>query len=205
MKNLIVIIILIISQLSYAQTQEEKIRQAELEAVQIKKAAIDRTLEEGVNLMNNGEYSVANDKFKNVLSKANVVPTDLTFYFGKNSFYLGKYQQSIDWLNKYIELKGTTGQHYQECVSLLDKANQAFLIVREEEKEKAKDILASNYEIDCGPSGKVTCPVCSGNGVIIQKGAFGNIYKTCPYSDKHGYLSCDEYNKLLKGTLEPKF
>ncbi|MEQ8927878.1 MAG: hypothetical protein RLO81_18825 [Fulvivirga sp.] len=190
---------------SISQTQEEKIREAELQAEQMQKVKITRLLDEGVDLMNDEQYEQANEKFKEVLATARVIPTDLTFFFGKNSFHLGKYEQSIDWLNKYIELKGTTGQHYQECVELLDQSNKAFLIVKEQERKEAKQILASNYQIDCGPSGKVVCPVCSGNGVIIQRGAFGDIYKTCPYSDEHGYLTCDEYNLLLRGELKPKF
>lgn len=188
-----------------AQTQEEKIRQAEMEAAQRKQAQITKLLDDGVALMEATEYEQANETFKRVLAQAKVVPTDLTFYFGKNSFYLGKYRQSIDWLNKYIELKGTTGQYYQECVDLLNQANEAFVLVRAEEVKEARNILAADYEIDCGPSGKVSCPVCSGNGVIVERGRFGNIYRTCPYSDKHGNLTCEEYNLLLKGKLKPKF
>ncbi len=198
-------LLVFISTVLQAQTQEEKVRQAEMEAAQLRQAQLTTLLDQGVDLMESQEHEAANEIFKDVLKKSKVVPTDLTFYFGKNSFHLGKYRQSIDWLNKYIELKGTTGQYYKECVDLLDKANQAFIVVREEEKQEAKSILAADYDIDCGPSGKVVCPVCSGNGVIIQRGSFGDIYKTCPYSDNHGNLTCEEYNLLLKGQLKPKF
>ncbi|HNP18541.1 MAG TPA: hypothetical protein PKL31_08920 [Fulvivirga sp.] len=187
------------------QTQEEKIKQIEFEQELARNAELNRMIDQGVNLMNDGQYEEANIKFKEVLKAAKVVPSDLTYYFGKNSFYLGKYKQSIDWLNKYIELKGTKGVHYEDCVTLLDKSNQAYLIVRDKERKEAQTVLSSSYEIDCGPTGKVVCPVCSGNGVIIQRGAFGDIYKTCPYSDEQGYLTCDEYNLLLKGELKPKF
>jgi tetratricopeptide (TPR) repeat protein len=202
-----IILILISSSYSVllAQTQEEKVRQLEMEQVLAKKAEVARMIDQGIDLMDNEQYEEANKIFKEVLSAAKVVPSDLTFYFGKNSFYLGKYKQSIDWLNKYIELKGTTGRYYQDCVSYLDKSNKAYMLVRDEERKEAQTILTSSYEIDCGPSGKVVCPVCSGNGVIIERGAFGDIYKTCPYSDEHGYLTCEEYNLLLKGELKPKF
>ena len=190
---------------AFAQTQEEIIRQDLLNREQAKNAEVARTLDRGIELMENEEYAAADDKFRQVLKESKVVPTNLTFFFGKNSFYLGKYKQSIDWLNKYLELKGTAGRYYEECTELLKLANQSYLALRKEDQEKAAQILASDYEVDCGPSGKVICPVCKGRGVIIEPGAFGNTYKTCPYSDDHGQLTCDEYNQLLRGELKPKF
>lgn len=190
---------------SHGQTQEEIIQQELAKRQQALRAKINTTIDQGVDLMDEGDYEGAEINFKEVLKLAKVIPTDLTFYFGKNSYHLGKYQQSIDWLNKYIELKGTTGQHYKECSEYLDNANKAFVLVRAEERKEAKRILSSSYDIDCGPSGKVICPVCMGRGVIIERGSFGDSYRTCPYSDDHGYLTCDEYNQLLKGQLKPKF
>lgn len=202
---IIALAFIVLSTSLLAQTQEEKVRQLEMDQMQAKNAEIMRSMDQGVDLMNQGSYEEANEKFKEVLAKARVVPTDLTFYFGKNSFFMGKYKQSIDWLNKYLQLKGTGGQYYEECTDLLVKAEKAFMLVREDERKEAQSILTTSYDIDCGPSGKVSCPVCSGKGVIIQKGAFGDVYKTCPYSDEHGYLTCEEYNQLLRGELKPKF
>jgi len=189
----------------FGQTQEEIIQQELQNREQARRAEVARTIENGVSLMDEGDHEGAEAIFKEVLKNAKVVPTDLTFYFGKNSYHLGRYQQSIDWLNKYIELKGTKGQFYEECTEYLTNANEAFLLVRAEEREEAKRILTSSYDIDCGPSGKVICPVCMGKGVIIEQKAFGNSYRTCPYSDEHGYLTCSEYNQLLRGELKPKF
>ncbi len=105
----------------------------------------------------------------------------LTFFFGKNSFYLEKYKQSIDWLTKYIQLKGTNGQYSKEAASLLKSAETEFVKEKSTEMQKAGEVLSVNYEIDCGPSGKVTCPVCKGDHVIVKKAAFGSEYTTCPY------------------------
>src|SRR5688500_11228372 len=74
---------------------------------QIKKTDALRKLDSGVYLMDQGQYKLAEEKFIYALNNLRSVPSDLTFYFGKNSFYLGKYKQSIDWINKYIQLKGT--------------------------------------------------------------------------------------------------
>lgn len=188
------------SQVSEQEKLMEQIRNEE----QARNAELMRIMDQGITLMNDGQHQEANEKFRQVLEGSKVVPTDLCFYFGKNSFYLQKYTQSIDWLNKYLELRGTKGRFYDEAVKIQEKSKEAFLAVRQEERKEAANILTTSYDIDCGPSGRVVCPVCKGRTVIITKGAFGDNYKECPYSDDHGYLTCEEYNQLLRGDLEPK-
>jgi hypothetical protein len=129
------------------------------------------------------------------------VPSDLTYHFGKNSFYLGKYRQSIDWLNKYIQLKGTQGQYSEDAIEWLGKAEKELMKLKELENKHAAEVLSGDYYIDCGPTGKVLCPTCKGSLVVVRKNYFGEIYKTCPSCHKLGYLTCDEYNKLIKGKL----
>lgn len=204
-KYLILFASLLLASAAAAQTQEDQILQQVRDREHAKNAAIMRKMDQGVDSMNVGSYQVAEKLFREVLKEAKVVPTDLTFYFGKNSYLLEKYQQSIDWLNKYIEIKGTSGRYYEETIQLLGYAKNAFLKIRSEERKEASQLISSsNYEIDCGPTGKVLCPVCRGEGVIIERGAFGNTYRDCPYSDDHGYLTCEEYNQLLRGELEEK-
>ncbi|MEO0555194.1 MAG: hypothetical protein AAF149_18440 [Bacteroidota bacterium] len=205
MRHFSLIFLCLLGSAALSQTQEEIIQRQIMDKKKAEKAALDRTLEQGVALMQEEKYDEAEINFKKVLKESRVVPTILTFYFGKNSYYLGKYKQSIDWLNKYLELKGTDGRFYDECTELLKLANASYLALRQEDQEKAAQILASDYQVDCGPTGKVICPVCKGRGVIIEVGPFGNTYKTCPYSDNHGQLTCDEYNLLLRGELKPKF
>lgn len=199
---LILIIISLGAMPSNAQDQrtQEYLRQQE----QRKRAEVLRQLDSGVYYMDRERYALADEKFKYVLQNVRSVPSDLTFFFGKNSFFLAQYKQSIDWLNKYIQLKGTTGQYYDEAIRWLKDAEAAYLEEKTASSAKTQEILSNNYDIDCGPAGKVTCPVCQGNHVIIRKGPFGDSYKTCPYCNEHGILTCAEYNKLLRGELQPK-
>jgi hypothetical protein len=171
---------------------------------QRRKAEVMRELDSGVYFMDNMQYELADKKFRYVLQNVKAVPSDLTFYFGKNSFYTANYKQSIDWLNKYIELKGTTGQHYNEAATILAKAEGEFNKSKSQSVKKAEEVLSKNYDIDCGPGGKAYCPVCKGDHVIVKKGPFGDEFKTCPYCDDHGLLSCEDYNKLLRGELKAK-
>jgi len=189
-----------------AQQTDEKTRVSEYreQQEQRKRAAVMQQLDSGVYYMDNGMYTAADEKFRYVLDNLKGVPSDLTFYFGKNSFFLKKNKQSIDWLNKYIQLKGTGGRFYEEAIALKKKGEAAFLQEKSQDVRKAGEVLSIDYDIDCGPTGKVTCPVCKGDHVVIKKGALGNAYKTCPYCNEHGILTCEEYNQLIRGELKAK-
>lgn len=202
-QGITLIIFILVSHNTFAQDKElaEKFR---LEAEQRKRSETLRVLDSAIMHIDNSEYALADKKLVYVLNNIKSVPSDLTFYFGKNSFYLTKYKQSVDWLNKYIQLKGTTGQFYKEAVEILKSAEVELIKERAKDAVKVEQILSSTYDIDCGPSGKVTCPVCKGTTVIIQKGYLNDLYKTCGFCDKHGFLTCDEYNLLVHGELKPK-
>ena len=200
-KPFAVLLFTLITSAAFAQKlTPEELRQQE----QQKKAMLYQLLDSGVYYMNHGKYDVADKKFIYVLNNIRSVPSDLTFYFGKNSFLQGKYKQSIDWLDKYMQLKGTTGSFSEEAVDMLRKSKSELVKIKAEELKKTETVMSNKYEIDCGPSGIVSCPVCKGAHVIIKKGPFGDEYKICPYCSEHGTLTCEEYNKLLHGELKPK-
>jgi hypothetical protein len=204
LRNFSFFVLLCIASQGVAQDSEkEKIRLIELQAEVSKNTAIMHQLDSAIYLSDNQRYVEADERFLFVMRNLRSIPSDLTFYFGKNSYHLKKYRQSVDWLNKYIQLKGTTGQYSSEAVEWLKKAEAKLLEEKATESLKAREVLSRDYNIDCGPSGKVTCPICMGKTVIVKKGYFGESYKTCPYCSKHGYLSCDDYNKLVRGQLEP--
>lgn len=185
-----------------SSAQDARTREYLQQEEQRKHAETLRHLDSGVYFMEHNEYARADEKFRFVLQNIRSVPSDLTFYFGKNSFFLKEYKQSIDWLNKYIQLKGTTGQFYPEATDWLKQAEAAYLKQKTEASGKTGELLSKNFDIDCGPTGKVTCPVCQGNHVVVKKGPFGDSYKTCPYCNEHGILTCEQYNKLLRGELQ---
>jgi hypothetical protein len=185
-------------------SQDERTQEYLRQEEQRKRSETMRHLDSGVYYMDNAQYVLADEKFRYVLEHVRSVPSELTFYFGKNSFHLQKFKQSIDWLNKYIQLKGTSGQHHAEAVDYLKKSEAEFLKEKSQSAQKTSEVLSVNYDIDCGPAGKVSCPVCKGDHVITKRGAFGDEYKTCPYCSEHGMLTCKEYNLLLRGQLKPK-
>lgn len=157
----------------------------------------------GVELMDQGKYEQADEQFRYVLNNMSKLPSEMAYYFGKNSFNLKKYKQSINWLNKYVQLKGTSGRFYENAVEVLHLAEEAYLAESKARKESYQEDLMSG-EFDCDGLAKMICPVCKGEGVIIKQGPFDKIYQTCPYSAGESYLTCEEYNLFMKGELKPK-
>lgn len=198
------VLVALVSYVGAFAQQDERTQEFLRQEEQRRRADVMRQMDSGVYYMDNAQYELADQKFRFVLENLKSLPSDLTYYFGKNSFYLLKFKQSIDWLNKYIQLKGTGGQHYNDALDVLHRAEAEYVKEKTSESKKAGELLSNNYEIDCGPSNKVTCPVCKGDHVIVKRGAFANEYKTCPYCDEHGMLTCPEYNALLRGDLKKK-
>lgn len=186
------------------EAEREKIRTIELQKEQEKSRYVRQQLDSGIYFMNQEKYELADNKLRYALSNLKSIPSDLAFYFGKNSYFLGKYKQSVDWLTKYIQLKGTAGQFSTEAAQWLKMAEKELVAEHASQSQNAVEVLSRDYIIDCGPAGKVTCPVCSGSTVIIRKDYLhGETYRTCPYCNKVGTLSCEDYNKLLRGELKP--
>lgn len=185
-----------------AQTQEERVMEYEMQRQIADKRFLSSQMDSAIYYADQGDYLKADEKFKMLLKAYKSIPSDLVFHFGKNSYHLGNYRQSVDWLNKYIQLKGTTGQYSEEAVKWLKLSEEEIVNQKKIQSQEAAQLLSKDYYIDCGPSGKVTCPVCKGSTVIIKKGYIGETYKTCPYCNKHGFLECEEYNLLLRGQLQ---
>ena len=149
------------------------------------------------------KYFLADSILKEKILNNNRVSSELTFLFGKNTFFLEKYEQSINWLNKYLELKGESGIFSDESIKFLELSNSKNLIENSKNIENVYVELYSYNYIDCQNNRKV-CPICKGTSVMIIETDVSKIYKTCPFSDNKGFLTCDEYNLFLRGKLKPK-
>jgi len=164
-----------------------------------------RFIDTAVNYMNQERYAEADGYFMTALENINVLSADFCFYFGKNSYYLQSYSQSIDWLNKYLELKGSRGQHSKEVLEILEKAEEGF---RNNRSSTAKVDVKTRFfylnTINCDHNKVITCPVCKGDDVITTTDQLGEkYYRTCPYSH-NGVLTCAEFNLLIQGKLKDK-
>ena len=149
------------------------------------------------------KYEDADKLLKEDILEENKISSEITFLFGKNSYFLKKYNQSINWLNKYLELKGLNGKYSDETIKFLELSNTKLLIETEKDIENVYVELFSYNYVDCQNNRKL-CPICDGSSVMIIENEIQKIYKTCPFSDNKGFLTCDEYNLFLRGELKPK-
>ena len=164
-----------------------------------------RLIDTAVVLMDRGQYKEADRYFMTALDRIDVLSANFCFYFGKNSLFLKKYAQSIDWLNKYLELKGSFGQFSKETLGLLEEAEEGFRVDRG--TTSSADVNSKFFylnTIPCDDDKPITCPVCKGSSVIITTDVLGEkLYRECPYSN-NGILTCTEFNLLIQGMLKPK-
>ena len=155
------------------------------------------------NLILKKKYNIADSLLKKSILEQESVSSEITFLFGKNSYFLKKYDQSINWLNKYLELKGQDGFFSDESIKFLELSNAKNLTEIDKNIENVYVELYSYNYINC-PSNRKICPICDGSSVMIIETEISKIYKTCPFSDNKGFLTCDEYNLFLRGKLKPK-
>ena len=172
-------------------------------AQEITEADFLKRMDDGEDLMKQGRHEEADEAFLFVIENMKVLPSEIAFLFGQNSYHLSKYKQSINWLNKYIQIKGTKGRYYEPAVKYLQLSESKYIeIQRVKNAEMSSELVGDDY--DCDGLENMICPVCHGTGVVIKQTYFDKIYQTCPYSAGKGYLSCEDYNLFMRGILEPK-
>lgn len=169
----------------------------------VRDSEVFRRMDLGRDLMYAGLYDSAQMQFLFVLENMEKLPSEIAYYFGRNSYHLHKFKQSINWLNKYIQLKGTKGRFYEEAIQYLQRSEEEYLRIRRGQIRRLEDEL-NNANYDCGGLEKMLCPACHGSGVIIIAGTFDRVYKTCAYSAGEGFLTCEEFNLFMRGELVPK-
>ena len=114
-------------------------------------------------------------------------------YTGGEFTYFDEVMEQINDL-KENQVKGYLSQlSKKELVNLIQKLNYSYYI---EGKSLVSDELYDYVK-------EVLRKIDSKHPILDHVGV-SKVYKTCPFSDNKGFLTCDEYNLFLRGELKPK-
>jgi tetratricopeptide (TPR) repeat protein len=119
--------------------------------------------------MGKGDYEKANAYFRQIIENNLSIPPEMPYYFAETLFELGQYDNSLNFLNKYLEINGFKGDNYEAAKSL---------------EAKLKSNMASIYNCKlCDPRGYryQNCPTCEGERQIEQ---------ACMYCKARGMVGC---------------
>lgn len=160
-------------------------------------------LEKARGQMAKGDYVSADLTFRRILSLNEVLPPEALYFFAYTLDQTHQLQSSKNFLAKYFELTGKSGEYYNEARILESK-----LLKKSTEIEACGFCDSDGFrlatcpvcdgagKIDgkcsvCHGFGQVTCQKCLGEGVQISKNSFNdNVYKTCDVCGGTGKETC---------------
>jgi tetratricopeptide (TPR) repeat protein len=153
--------------------------------------------------MSAGDYEQANKTFRKALATNKTLPTEMSYLFAETLFVINQYQNSKNFVDKYLDLAGQGGDYYEKAVQLESMLEERFREIRE-----CDYCNLSGYRYvecdNCGGTGKsveicynckgngvTTCPKCMGKGVLITYNSLGGRqYESCDLCDSKGYVTC---------------
>jgi len=160
-------------------------------------------LEEGKALNAEGKYREANGKFRQILAFNEAIPTEMCYHFAETLYAIGQYQNSKNFIEKYFDLTGDTGDNYREVKKLETMVDEKLVATRECHRcnvtgyrfypcntcQQTGEIEDTCYY--CNGHGIASCAKCKGDGVLISAKALGgNDYHTCDRCDGEGIETC---------------
>jgi hypothetical protein len=136
---------------------------------QVNLGQTDRWMKGALAAMERNDFQTANSIFRNLIDSGLPLPDEMPYYFSETLFRLGQFDNSNNFISKYLELTGFTGQHYDAAIALKEKL-----------KVPLAQIEACTY---CDTRGYRyrTCFVCEGKKLSEQP---------CSYCKSKGVVGC---------------
>lgn len=168
---------------------------------------MDHLLSYAKELMAAERFEEANAVFREMLNSGEVLPDDLAYLFAETLYMLGQFQNSRNFLSKYMEVAGKKGNYYAQATEL-----DHLLEEKLNENEYCAFCNHKGYRFitctrcqggglitdvcyHCKGSKLINCQTCYGEGVQIYADAFGKRkYKTCPTCKGNGHHACPVCN-----------
>src|SRR5690606_35915333 len=160
-------------------------------------------LEAAKKYMASGDFEKANLTFRRMLKLKTVLPTELSYLFAETLFQVGQYDNSINFLEKYQNLTDRGSDYYLQSVELEKQLTSKLEAIKQCQlcnhagyryfdcsRCKAKGTFVQECH-QCRGHGLLTCPTCTGNGVVISTNQFNEKdYRTCEKCNSKGFISC---------------
>lgn len=163
----------------------------------------DKWMTGAIAAMERQDFVTANNIFRNLIDSGLPLPEEMPYFFAETLYQLDQYDNSANFLNKYLELTGFTGENYEGAKELKDKLTEPLksiqicqLCDRRGYRYKACFTCDGNKEIEqdcdyCKAKGVVGCSRCGGTGMITKKNIFNIVeYFECERCTANGRLTC---------------
>ncbi|MEX2569187.1 MAG: molecular chaperone DnaJ [Cyclobacteriaceae bacterium] len=110
----------------------------------------NKLLTEAIGVMEKGEYAQANSFFREIINSNVPIPPEMPYHFAVTLFHLKQYDNSANFIKKYLDLNGFKGEHFQKAKELESALEMPLM-----------EIKACNL---CNPQGYryATCETCNG-------------------------------------------
>lgn len=164
---------------------------------------VDQQMELAKNQMNEGDYEAANKTFRKILGMKTVLPHDLSYLFAETLYMVGQYENSDNFLTRYVEITGKGGNYTKQAEQLRELLKNKLLEIKNCNFCDIKGYRLKTCSIckgakffpsqchHCNGHGALKCHVCLGEGVLIEKTDFETSeYQTCHNCNGKGVESC---------------
>lgn len=162
-----------------------------------------RLMREALVAMEADDHLTANARFREIIDSNVPIPQEMPYYFAETLYELKQYDNSANFLNKYLEINGFKGDNYEHAKQLeqklkkpLDDIRICQLCDRRGYRFKECFTCEGKKEVEqecsyCKGKGIVGCSRCAGSGLVTKKNIFNIIeYFECERCEGNGRLTC---------------
>lgn len=167
----------------------------------------DSWMKRAKSALESKDYQAANGLFRNLIDSGFPLPEEMPYLFAETLYELGQFDNSSNFLNKYLEITGFAGDHYAGATELKEKLSKPLNAIQICQLCDRRGYQFQNcftcdgskqIEQDCNyckGKGIVGCSRCAGSGMITRVNIFQipEFYE-CEKCDGKGRLICPVCN-----------
>ncbi len=153
--------------------------------------------------MERNDFETANSIFRNLIDSGLPLPEEMPYYFAETLFELKQFDNSQNFLNKYLEINGFRGENYEGAQALkkklekpLREINQCQLCNAQGYRLQTCETCNGAQQIEqscsyCKGIGIVGCSRCAASGMITKRNIFNIVeFYECDRCNGKGRLTC---------------